>query len=244
MDGSVPHAGIGHNGAPPSPLEAAEAEIRRLHDEISFWLDGSPIPDQEVANDITNLLDEVRKAVKAADEARKTEKEPHDTAAKAVDAAYKPIITKGKTLASCCQEALTVWLRKLEDERRQKAEAERREAERLRAEAEAAIRASSGNLAAREEAEAQLKEAKQADRAARKIEKAKPAAGTGEIGRAVSLRTVHVVELADATAALEHYKAAAAQELEQFLTTLAERDVRAGKREIPGFTVRQEKRAV
>ena len=239
-----PRAVAGHNNPPPSPLEAAEARIKSLHDEISFWLDGDPIPNQEVADDITNRLAEVREAVKEADAARKAEKQPHDDAAKAVEAAWKPVITSGKRLADVCKEALTVWLRKLEDERRQKAEAERREAERLRAEAEAAIRASSGNLAAREEAEAQLKEAKQADRAARKVEKAKPSAGTGEISRAVSLRTVHVVELTDVEAALNHYQTAAPEEFVRLLTTLAERDVRAGKRIIPGFNVREEKRAV
>ena len=113
-----PRAVAGHNNPPPSPLEAAEARIKNLRDEITFWLDGDPIPNQEVADDITNRLDEVRKAVKQADAERKAEKKPHDDAAKAVDAAWNPIIAHGKRLAQCCQDALTVWLRKLEDERR------------------------------------------------------------------------------------------------------------------------------
>lgn len=244
LDDLNPRAVRGHNCPPLSPQEQAEAEIGNLYSEISLWLDRGPIPDQQVADGVTNLLNDVREAVKRADAARKVEKEPHDKAAKAVDAVYKPIITKGNAAADACKSALTVWLRKIEAERCRDAEAKRLEAERMKAEAEVAIRASSGNLAAREEAEQRLKDAKTADRIAGKAEKATATAGTGELGRAVSLRTVHVVELTNPSAALAHYKATAPGDLKQFLTTLAERDVRAGKRSIPGFAVREEKKAV
>ncbi len=244
MDGINPRAVPGHNNPPPSPLEWAETEIGNLHSEIAVWLDHGPIPNQEVANDISNLLNDVREAVKRADAARKTEKEPYDKAAKAVDAAYKPIIVRGNSAVEFCKSALTVWLQKVDAEKRREAEAKRLEAERLKSEAEAAIRSSSGNLIARDAAEQLLNEAKKADRAANKAEKNTATAGTGEIGRAVSLRTVHVAELVDPNAALAHYKRTAPDDLKQFLTNLAERDIRAGKRDIPGFVVSQEKKAV
>lgn len=239
-----PRAVIGGNGPPPASAEVYETEISRLFGEVAAWLDAGPIPNQDVADDISNLLSEVREAVKRADTARKTEKEPYDKAAKAVDATFNPIISRGKAAAECCKSALTEWLRKVDAEKRREAEAKRVEAERLKSEAEAAIRASSGKLAERDAAERLLNDAKRADRTASKAEKNAAVAGAGDMGRAVSLRTVYVADLVNPAAALAHYKREAPDALKQFLITLAERDVRAGKREIPGFDVRQEKKAV
>lgn len=239
-----PRAVAGHNCPPLSPAEVSEQEITRLFAEVAAYLDTGPIPSQDAADDISNLLAEVREAVKRADSARKTEKEPHDKAAKAVDATYKPIIARGNTAADCCKSALTEWLRKVDVEKRREAEAKRVEAERLKSEAEAAIRASNGKLAERDAAEQLLNDAKVADRIATKAEKNTAVAGTGEMGRAVSLRTTYAAHLTNPAAALAHYKREAPDDLKQFLITLADRDVRAGKREIPGFDVRQEKKAV
>ncbi|MCM8735941.1 hypothetical protein M5E06_17555 [Azospirillum sp. A1-3] len=241
-DDAQPIAGIGHNGGPaPNAFEKAEAEVSKLYEEASLWLDGAKVDSQELADGIANLLNMLRAAEKAADAARTAEKEPHLKAGRAVDAQYKPVLERAKLAADACKKALAPWLQKVEAEKAAAAEAARREADEKRKAAEEAIRSrDAANLEETAAAEALLKEAKKADAAAKKAEKDGAKAGNSTIGRAVSTRTIYRAEVTDARAFARHVWANHAAELNAFLDTLAARLVSAGSRDLPGVTVHTE----
>lgn len=228
----------GHN-APP-PIEAHKMHIEELFEEAKGFLDGEPIANQDQADAIGKLLGMLREARKGADEQRATEKRPHDEAGKAVQAAWKPLIDLTATAESVAKKALAPWLEARETEARAAAEAARREADEKAAAARAAQQAAAtDDLAARHAADEAAKIADRANKAANRAEKAKPmAAGHG---RAVSLRSVWSATLADPVAALRYYKTQQADELKAWLQDQADRDVRAGTRVIPGFTITEER---
>lgn len=246
MEVENPRAVIGGNMPPePTPYERAEKEVSDLYEEARLWLDGKPITSQAMADDLGNLLNMIRAAEKRADQARAAEKKPHDDAAKAVQARYKPLLERASLAADTCKKALAPWLKKLADEKEAAAKKAREDAEQKAWAAQEAMRAAreEADLAAREEAERLVKEAKRAEKAANKAERSTATAG-GAMGRAVGLRTVHVPVMTDAREAARHYWQAAPDEIHALLQTLAERDVRAGKRQIPGFEIREEHHAV
>ena len=83
--------------------------------------------------------------------------------------------------------------------------------------------------------------AEAAEAAAKAAEKAKPqVAGAG---RATGLRTYWVARMTDRKAALFHYLVARPDAVVGLLQTLADADVREGKRSIPGFEVAEDRRA-
>lgn len=244
-------APIGHNNPPMSPFEIAEKRVTDIYDETVLWLDGKTIDSKELADGIGNLLASIRAAEALADEARKAENKPFDDGKAEVQARYAPLIAdtkamKGKTVlaAAACKKALQPWL-DAEDRRiKEAARLAREEADRKQREAEEAIRRTNAeNLAGRAAAEALVTAAKKATTVANKAERQTATAG-GAMGRATGLRTVYVPVLADPAAALAHYAAHAEQETHAFLQGLAERDVRAGRRDIPGFMISEERRAV
>ena len=60
-------------------------------------------------------------------------------------------------------------------------------------------------------------------------------------GRAVSLRSRWIAVLSDSAAALRHYREHQPAALKAWLTEQAQRDVNAGARDIPGFTIDEER---
>lgn len=228
--------------APAEPSVLFAEEIDDLMAEARQWLDGEPISTEQQAEGVSSLLNRLRRVSKGADEARKAEKEPHLEAGRAVDAKWKPITSKADLAAATCKQALAPWLQRIEDENRQIAEAAQREADRLAQIAREAHRGASGNLAATEDAERLLKAAKAAEKGASRASKAKAHATGGE--RAVGLRSVWTPTLTDACAALKHYRETQPSELKSWLVEQAEKDVRAGARSIPGFTIEESRVAV
>jgi hypothetical protein len=240
-----PRAVLGGNHPPEAtPFERAEKEIGDLYDEAKLWLDGAAVEGEEVAGGLSNLLNLLRGAEKAADAAREAEKKPFLEAGRAVDAKFGPVIKRAKLAQDGCKKALAPWLEQKEAEKRAAAEVARREAEEKARAAEAAIRAASAaNLEEREKAEALVKDAKRAEAKASKAEH-DTAKAVGGIGRAVSLRPTYTPVLVDVKEALRHYWTAEHDEIVSLLNSLAARDVRAGARSIPGFDVIEEKKAV
>lgn len=233
-------ATLGHNNPPePTPYEAAMAKINDLYDEARLWLDGDPITSQDMADDLSNLLTMIRAAEKEADDARKIEKKPFDDGAKEVQARYKPLLDKAARASDVCKKALADWLRKQEAERQKQAEAARKEAEEKARAAAEAHRMAATNLEASEAAEALIDEAIEARKAAKRIEA--DTAKAGNMGRAVSLRTVRTAVLTNLQLAACHYWTARPDELAAALTKIAEADIRAGKRDIPGFEIKEER---
>lgn len=240
---------IGHNNPPveiePTPFEMSEVEIGDLYAEAKNWLDGEPVSSQAQADGLSKLIDDLRKAAKLADERRIEENRPFDEGKAAVQARYAPLIAdtksvKGKAVLAIdmAKKALAPWLQKLEDEKRAAAEAARKEAEEKARVAQEALRASNvADLEKREAAEALVREAQKAEAAATKAENSKAHATGGT--RAIGLRSVWRAEMVDGREAARHYWLTRREEVDAFFQGLADADVRAGKREIPGFLIQE-----
>ena len=235
---------IGHNNPPsPTPFEAIAAHIDDLFSAAKDFLDGEPVTTQPMADQVGKLLALIRAAEKDADALRKAEVKPLDVAKAEIQGRYAPLIgnTKsvtGKTVlaADACKKALAPFLAKQDRIKREaeRAAYERAEAAR-RAAQQAVIDVHSNDLAAAEVAERAIEAAKDAEAAAKRAaaDTAKVAGGS----RAVSLRTTHEPELRDLNAAVRHYWPLRRERFEELVLRLAIEDVRAGKRDIPGFEI-------
>lgn len=238
---------IGHNNPPteiePTPFEMSEVEIGDLYAEAKNWLDGEPVSSQAQADGLSKLIDDLRKAAKLADARRVEENRPFDEGKAAVQERYAPLIAdtktvKGKAILAMemAKKALAPWLQRLEDEKRAAAEAARKIADEKARIAQEALRASQvDDLAKREAAEALIREAQKAEAKAVFAEGDKAHAKGGT--RAMGLRSVWRAEMVDGRAAAGHYWRERRAEVDAFFQGLADADVRAGKRDIPGFLI-------
>ncbi|RYG88634.1 MAG: hypothetical protein EON59_03805 [Alphaproteobacteria bacterium] len=234
-----PRAVMGDNAPPATPFDAISAHIDDLLDAAKQFLDGDAITSQAVADEVGRLLDAARQAEKAADAQRKIDKKPHDDAAKAVQAQWAPIIARCSLIVSTAKQAVAPFLAAEQARKDAEAAEARRIADEATARAQEALRASGTDLAAKEEAEALLKDAKRADTTANRAGRDKAMVAGG--GRAVSLRSVWTATLADPVAALKHYRETQPEALKAWLLEQAQRDVSTGARVIPGFTINESK---
>ena len=244
--------GPGHNNPPAlTPYEAVEQKINDLYGEAKLWLDGAQVDNQELADGIGNLMGMLRAAEKEADAARIVEKTPFDEQIAEIQSRYAPLIAdtkslKGKTTLAiaACKRALQPWLDKVDAELRESARLAREEAEAKTRAAQEAIRAAAPeNLEAREQAEILIRDAKKAEITANIAGRQTAKAG-GMNGRAAALRTTWVAGMTDEVAASRHYWAKAREEILRVVQGLADRDVRAGKRTIPGFEITEQRTTV
>lgn len=243
---------IGHNNPPPSPFELSESAINGLYDEAKNWLDGESITTQAQADEVSKLINLLRTEKKLADERRKEEAAPFDDGKAEVQERYAALIadTKkdtGKAVRAIdvAKRALTPFLEQQQREQEEVARLARAEADRLAEEARQAMQETQvDDLEAREEAEAKVKNAARAEASAKREEKARPAAKAAGVGRAVTLRTSWETEMVDPQTAARHYWTAKSDEMRAFILSLAQKDVTAGKRDIPGFTITEVKNAV
>lgn len=236
---------IGHNNPPePTPFELAKEKVDTVCMEARHWLDGAAVNDEKTAGSVSNLLNLLRDAEKKAEAARKEEKQPYLDAGRTIDAKYKELTDQVELAVGACKKALQPWLIAQEAKKKEEAERARREADEKARAAQEALRATAAeSLVEKEKAEALYKEAKKAEKVALSAAK-ETAKADGGIGRAVSLRTEYVPVLTDEKAAARHYWTTDKHSFLDLLKTLASRDVRMGKREIPGFEIKEEKRAV
>lgn len=238
---------MGHNNPPveieSTPFEMSEVEIGDLYAEAKNWLDGEPVTTQAQADGLSKLIDDLRKAGKLADERRVEENKPFDDGKAEVQARYAPLIADTKSVkgkvplaVDMAKKALAPWLQKLEDEKQAAAKKAREQADAKMKAAQDALRSSQvADLEKREAAEALIREAEKADAAATKAESSKAHATGGS--RAMGLRSVWRAEMTDARAAAAHYWVTRRGDVDAFFQGLADADVRAGKREIPGFMI-------
>lgn len=231
-----PRAVIGNNRP---PHEIVFEEIEDLFSEAKNWCDGDPITSEEQHDAVTKLYDGLHDAGKRADELRKDEKKPLDDEIKAIQDRYNPYIQPKKGKVDLGKDALgkmlAAWRAAVAKKKEEEARKAREEADAKIAAATAAIRESSGNLAEREVAEQLLTEAKQADRFAKRQDKA-ATTGTG-------LRSVWVATLQDADAALDWAYGRDPVRFKELVQQMANEAVRTGARSVPGFVVSEEKRA-
>lgn len=220
-----------HNN-PPAYLQVFE-EIDDLFMEAKNWADGAAIDNEQQHDTISSLREQLHEAGKRADELRVEEKKPHDDAAAAVQAKYKPALTKVKQGKDALGDLLAAWRKRVADEKAAEARRKQEEAARLAAEAQAAMRASSGNLEARVDAEELLAHAKSVEKDARRSERA---ATTG-----LGLRTVWVATMTDESAALDWAYNRDPEAFRALCQHAADTVVRAGMRSVPGFKVEETK---
>lgn len=236
-------APIGHNSPPETdPFEAIRVHCDDLYAEAKHWLDGAEIASDKEAEAVEKLLDMAREAFSTADAERVKQNEPFDTGKAKVQEKFAPLIADTKKvkgtmvrMQEACKAALEPWRKKKLAEAAAIAEEARLAALAKAEEAAAAMRASAGNLEEREAAEHLVTVAEEAQRDALRATKA-ATTGTG-------LTTYYEAVLTVQRDAMLHYMKEQPGEFVALCQRLADIDVRAGKRTIPGFTVEERKRA-
>ena len=251
-----PRAQIGGNEPPPEETIKPEWEAVKVHmddllTEAANWADGAKIESQDQADSVGRLRQLLQDAANLADNARVVEKEPYDTAITEIQNRYNAYIAplKNKVPGKVSKAVLalgnllTPWLNKLEDEKKAREAAAREEAEAAQAAALAARQEAkaSDDLAKMDQADDLLAQAEEAAQALRAVEREKVQA-KGEF-RAVGLRSKWIAALrpGEGGKALIHYAKAQPDRVKAFLQQLADEDVRRGVREIPGFTINEER---
>lgn len=231
-------APMGHNRPPMTPYEAIKAHADDLLTEAHNWADGATVESQAQDDAISQLIADLLDAQKAADEARKTENKPFDDGKAEVQERYNvyiaPLTNKepGKLpkAVAALKATLKPYRDRLEAEKRAAAESARQAAEKAAQEAAAArAEAADNDLGAQEVAAALTAQAEQAAKDAKAAEKDK----------APGLRKTYTPVLTDKRAAILHYMNAQPDAFVELVERLAVIDVRAGKRQIPGFEVRE-----
>jgi hypothetical protein len=220
---------IGHNNPP--VFEGYSLHIEDLFKLISDTTAGAEVQSDEQEAALDGLLDDVRQARKDADAARADEKRPHDEAAKAVQAKWKPLLDRCDMAAAEIKHLLTPYRTAKQKAKDEAARAAREEAEARQRIAQEAFKASD-DLEARFAAEEQIKLARKLVTQANKIDRT-----------ATGLRTSYRTEVTDYTAfgkwAWEHRR----DEYQQFLDELANLEGRRGPVTIPGMIVHTERNA-
>lgn len=241
---SVETPAVGHNRPAGTPFDAIIVRIDLLNLEAQNWLDGDPVATQGQADAIARLLDQAREARKAADELRKAEARPFDDGKAAVQAKFKPWLSKCDRIADSCKQVLAPFLAAKEREKREAEIKARADAEAKADAARRAFQTAAGttDIVARERAEALAEEAKAAERAAAAAAREKGHARGG--ARAVGLRTHLESEVTDHQAFARYVWEHHQDSLRAFLDGFARELVRSGRRNLPGVTVHEEKRAV
>ncbi len=226
-------------------FEAHKAHIEDLIAEARNFCDGDPVTTEGQSAAVSKLIDDLRKAWKAADDSRVKEKKPLDDQIAEIQARWNPYIQKDKGKVdlsiSALKAALAPYLKRLDDEKQAALKAARDAAEEAARQAAEAMRAANpANLEDRENAEELVQTAKRAEATANRAANDKAHATGGE--RAMGLRTVWTATLTDPAQALKHYIATRPDDLRAVLQRFADEDVRAGKRDVPGFQIQSEKR--
>jgi len=216
---------IGHNK---SPLDV----IQDLYDEAMNWLDGEPLTTKKQHDTLIELIRELRSARTAADEARKEEAKPFDEGKKAIQDKYNPFIQPKKGMVdraiATAKQVLEPYLLEQARLKRQNDERLMADAQQAMTEAIDAMRASGGNLEAREESERRFADAQEMTRIATRSVKKNIAKG------ATSRWDVIINDRVEAARCCWNLYP---NMFDDLLLDMAKEQVRLGKRELPGFTI-------
>lgn len=218
-------------GNAPPPHVAHSLHIEDLFALVSGSLAAGPVSTDEQEQALDGLLDDLRQAKKAADAQRDTEKRPHDEAAKAVQAQWKPLLDRCDAGMRAVKDALTPFREARQKAKDQAAQIAREEAAAKLAEAQAALH-KSDDLEAKFAAEEQLKQATKLSTFAARADRAP----TG-------LRTSWEAEVTDRRAALNHYIKTAPDAFAGLIQSLADADARGTRAPVPGVVFHERKRA-
>jgi hypothetical protein len=224
-------AGIGDN-APPE--ETVETILPRELDDIKQWLEQNAIISDEVADIAGNKVGELRKLKSRAEEAHKTEKEPHLKAGKAVDDRYLPNVKRADAAIKYLLDKINVYFdaKRAKEKAAQEAEANRLAA--IKAAEEKAV------AAARAAAGRPIEGVASPTPTAPPPPSAPPRMAVGgAVGSKISQRTVDVAVITDIDLCFQHFKTNPM--VIEVLQNLAQKMI-AAKMEVPG--VSKEERTV
>jgi hypothetical protein len=242
-------AGIGDNNPPvKTPFEAVRERIDDLYIEAGNFLDGEPITTAEMDAAVKKLEDDLKAAIKAADAARSEEYKPLNDAKTEIQQRYDPIIGGSKcdggiggAALAACKKAREPYLIEQLRIKEEAARIAREEADRIRLEALKAHQAAdASNLAEKQAADALLKQAEDATKAANRAQKASETK-TG-------LRTTFSAEIVDLQALARHIWTVDQDGLRALLQEWADRTVssfgqNAAGLNIPGCIVHSKQEA-
>lgn len=238
MHAENPRAVVGGN-LPPRTKEDVFKDIISMWEETAVWADGQDIENQAQHDAVTSIREAMHDLGKEAEAMRVAEKKPFDEKIDAIQKEFNPYVQKAKGKVDKAKAALDVALGKWRiKEQKRKAEIaaqQAAEAEEERRKATAAIRESSGNLLAREEAEQMLERAKETESFARRAEK--------DANTSTGLRTVRSIELPEDSRA-DGMDWAFENNTEAFYrlaVDLAAQHYSATKRVPPGFVLNEKK---
>lgn len=246
MDGSLPidHLPGANHPPEPTPFEAVKVHLEDLTVEARNWADGTAIATQAQADEVSFLIDQLRKGVQVAEKVRKDLKRPHLDAAAAVDAPFKPFMDAADRAVTAAKATIGKWLRA--EEVRKTAEATAAaEAAQVASRQAAMTRALADetDLESQEAANAATQTAEELAKGARRAAADKATATGG--ARAMTLRSYWTVTaLSDRRETLKHYLTTAPDAVEAFLLEQARKDVARGLRTIPGVEITEERRPV
>lgn len=213
----------------PPPLEAFGLHIEELFALVSDTTAGAEVTTDEQDAALDALMDDLRKARKDADAQRAVEKKPHDIAAAAVQAQWKPLLERCDMGVAEIKKLLTPYRDAKQKAKDDAARAAREEAAAKQKAAQEALK-SSDDLESRFKAEAELKQAAKLTAVANKIDRS-----------ATGLRTSWVAEVADFKALLRYAMERRPELVKDWLADFADSEVRGGVREIPGVTISEKK---
>jgi len=238
------HPMKGHN-SPPDEFEIIKEEINDLYQEAKNWCDGKPIGTEDQEQAVSDLMAMIRDAEKRADALRKDETKPLDDAKKAIQDKFNTLIGKNKSVTGltvmaldACKKAIEPYRQKKEAEAIEKARIEQEkalEAERI-AQEELRKASQTTDLEQRERAEALVKEAKVAEKSAKKANKV---ATTG-----LGLRRSYRAEIVDLNEAVKHFWKLDPEPYRELTQRLAQKHADNKGGAVPGVVIHEDKKAV
>lgn len=238
--------GPGHNN-PPQTIEERAADLVAT---ANRWISERPeLADEDQAQKCSAFIDQLTLATKEAESIRVTEKDPHLKAAAAVDSKYNPIKTLLKTAVDLLKPALAKYLNKMELARQEEIRVAKVAADAVAAAAAKAAQdaldaAKTGGdvVGATVAAQVAMEDAREATKAAVKLEKAPVNLQSNMGARTKTLRTTYHADITDWKACLGFYWKHEA--VRAAVQTLIDAEARASKGQpspIPGVSFRAEK---
>ena len=238
---------MGHNKPPAFDQAAVDALTKKVTDFTDAAGAGKELKEidsEAMAGKLADYITGARKVHKDVDEARKVAKKPHDDAGKSVQAAFLPLLDKLKKSADDTKKLQTAWLvkqEKIAQDKRRKEEAEAK-AKLEEAQKQAAAAEARNDISGEVDAGKAIKDAANAVKRAAAPVKVGAASASGG-GRKIALRTVRSAEVTNVFQAFNHYKDH--PELIALLERLATAELRSAGDDfnVPGFNVKEEKKA-
>ena len=233
-----------------TPFDIIVESINDALIEAKNWADGTVAETQEQVDEIARLIDDLTGNAKALEAERVKEKKPLDDQIDAIQSRYNvylaPLKNKAPGKVPTAIDALNAAKRPFLIKREQEIEAARvkaaeEAAAKAKAAADALAAARASDLEAREVADQAIKEAEDAQKAAKIAANDKAHAHGG--GRAQGLKSRTVATVTDLNAAVRHYWLENPEPFRALVQKLADEDARQNRRsaEGKGVTFREER---